>query len=104
MKKEPDNCDLLIIFKDYEHQYKLVGTGLGVNVADLKDDPERPTNPLNTVFDRWKAANNEVTWGKIAEVCGIFSQQLGRVLSNIWDYLSTQKAHEKYLGSMAADR
>ena len=90
--KEPDNYNLLIIFKDYEHQYKLVGTGLGVNVADLKDDPERPTNPLITVFDRWKAANNEVTWGKIVEVCKNFSQELGRVHSNLLKYLSSQKA------------
>ena len=90
--KEPDNYNLLIIFKDYEHQYKLVGTGLGVNVADLKDDPERPTNPLITVFDRWKAANNEVTWGKIVKVCKNFSQELGRVHSNLLKYLSSQKA------------
>ena len=90
--KEPDNYNLLIIFKDYEHQYKLVGTGLGVNVADLKDDPERPTNPLITVFERWKAANNEVTWGKIVEVCNNFSQKLGKVHSNLLEYLSSQKA------------
>ena len=92
MKKEPDNYNLLIIFKDYEHQYKLVGTGLGVYVADLKDDPERPINPLHTVFQRWKDGNNEVTWGKILEVCANFSRDLGRVHLKLQEYLSSQKA------------
>ena len=93
MKKEPHEHDLLIIFKDYEHEYDRVGTGLSVNVADLKNDQ----NPILTVFQRWKAANKEVTWEKIATVCDNYPDRLGKVKSNLLKCLSLQEAHDKYL-------
>ena len=97
MKKEPDDCDLLSIFKGYYNEYRIIGVGLGVSVADLPlYNPQMTTNYLIIVFQRWKAANNEVTWGKIAKVCDSFSEQLGRVHFNLLEYLSSQKAHEKY--------
>lgn len=93
MKKEPHEHNLLIIFKDYEHEYSRVGTGLSVNVADLKNDQ----NPILTVFQRWKAANKEVTWQKIADICDSHPDHLGKVKSNLLTYLSSQEAHDKYL-------
>ena len=97
MKKEPDDRDLLSVFNGYYNQYPLIGVGLDVSVTDLPlNNPQMTTNNLIMVFQRWKAANNEVTWGKIAEVCDSFSEQLGRVHSNLLEYLSSQKAHEKY--------
>ena len=97
MKKEPDNDDLLKIFKGFEDKYKVVGTGLGVKVTDLQYDPDNSKTTLITVFSRWKEANSEVTWGKIAEVCDSFKEQLGRVQSNLLHYLSSRDAHDKYL-------
>ena len=45
------------------------------------------------MFQRWKDNDNEVTWGKILDVCDDFS--LGRTRRNI--YLSSEEAHDKYL-------
>ena len=96
MKKEPDNDDLLKIFEGFEDKYDVVGTGLHVKVTDLQYNPNNPKATLITVFNKWKAANNEVTWVKIAEVCD-HSTELGRVKSDLLKYLSSQDAHDKYL-------
>ena len=97
MRKKPDNDDLLKIFEYFEDKYKVVGTGLGVKVTDLQYDPDNSETTLITVFNRWKTENNEVTWGKIAEVCDSFKVQLGGVKSNLLEYLSSRDAHDKYL-------
>ena len=97
MKKEPDCGDLLKIFSDYDHQYLLVGVGLAVNVADLQPLPQMTTNNLITVFQRWKAGNKDVTWGKIAKICEDYKEKLGKVQSDLRKYLSSEEAHDKYL-------
>ena len=97
MKREPDTADLLKIFSGYEYQYSVVGIVLSVNVADLLPLPQMTTNNLITVFQRWKDRNEDVTWGKISKVCEDHKAKLGRVLSNLLEYLSSQEAHEKYL-------
>ena len=96
MKKKPDNDDLLKIFEGFEDKYNVVGSGLGLKVTDLQYNPDNPKTTLITVFDRWKAANNEVTWGKIAEVCERYAE-LGGIKSNLLEYLSSRDAHDKYL-------
>ena len=97
MKKKPDDADLLKIFSNNEHHYLLVGICLAVNVADLLQLPQMTTNNLIIVFQRWKERNKGVTWGKIAKVCEDHKDKLGKVLSNLLEYLSSQEAHEKYL-------
>ena len=97
MKKVPDLADLLKIFSDYDHQYLLVGIGLDVDTADLLPLPQMTTNNLITVFQRWKAGNKDVTWGKIARICEDYKKQLGQVQSVLQQYLSSEEAHDKYL-------
>ena len=97
MKKKPDNADLMKIFRNNEHHYKLVGTCLDVGVADLLPLPQMTTDNLITVFQRWKDRNEDVTWEKIAKVCEDHKDELGQVQSNLLEYLSLQEAHEKYL-------
>lgn len=97
MKKEPNDRDLLKIFKDDGHQYSLVGTGLAVNVVDLGQRPQMSTmDNLIIVFQRWRAGNKDVTWGKIEEICEDHKDDLGRVQYNLREYLSSQEAHKEY--------
>ena len=97
MKKEPRDFDILRIFKNYENSYNILGKGLDVNVNDLTYNPKDPTEALLLVLSRWRAANIDVTWEKIEKVCLAGSERLGKVLSNLREYLSTKEAHDKYL-------
>lgn len=97
MKKEPNVYHLLKIFKNNEHQYSLVGIGLEVYTGDLLSLPQMTMNNLSIVFERWKTKNKDVTWGKIEKICQDFKDELGRVRSNLQEYLSSQEAHEEYL-------
>lgn len=97
MKKEPHDFDILRIFKNYENSYDILGKGLHVNVDDLTYNPKDPTEALLLVLSRWRAANIDVTWEKIEKVCLAANERLGKVLSNLREYLSTKEAHDKYL-------
>ena len=92
MKKEPKDADLFVVFKDYENQYTLIGSGLDVNVAGIRYDPEDPTECLRLVFWRWKQKNRNVTWEKIEQICKKFPDRLGKVHSNLQKYLSSDDA------------
>ena len=96
MKKEPELLDIYKVFKGYEAQYFLVGEGLNVNTRDITYDPRKPKEALSIVLQRWKDKDEEVTWDKVIEVCDTFSDELGKVLSNIRDFLASQKAHDRY--------
>ena len=96
MKKQPDNDDIYKIFRGYHHQYCLIGTGLGVQVSDLPMYPNMTTNNFIFLCDKWKAADREVTWGKIDEVCAKFNYELGEVRANLKNFLSSEEAHLKY--------
>lgn len=96
MKKQPDDADMYKIFKGYHHKYCLIGTGLGVNVSDFLMYPNMTTNNFILVCSRWRAANREVTWGKVDEVCATFNDELGQVRAILQNFLSSEEAHCKY--------
>ena len=96
MKKEPDFIDFYKVFKGYEDRYLLVGEGLNVNTTDITYNPRKPEEALSIVFQRWKNKDKEVTWDKLIEVCETFSNELGKVLSNIRHFLASQKVHDRY--------
>ena len=96
MKKEPDFIDFYKVFKDYGDRYSLVGRGLNVNTTDITYNPRKPEEALSIVFQRWKNKDKEVTWDKLIEVCETFSNELGKVLSDIRRFLASQKAYDRY--------
>ena len=96
MKKEPDLLDIYKVFKGYEDQYFLVGQGLNVTTRDITYNPHKPREALSIVFQRWKDKDKEVTWDKVIEVCDTFSDVLGKVLSDIRDFLASRKAYDRY--------
>ena len=96
MKKEPKDADLLKIFQNYQHEYRLIGVCLEVQVDDLLPLPHMSMDNLILVFKRWKAADNDVTWEKIATVCKDNAPQLGKVHSNLKKFLSSEEALMKY--------
>ena len=98
MKKEPKNVDLLKIFDGCEHQYRMIGDSLEVKVTGIKYDAEAPKDSLRLVFERWREKAKDVTWKRIMQVCEDFSDEFGRVQSDLEEYLSSEKAREKYLG------
>ena len=97
MKKRPEDADLFRVFKDYEHKFGLIGSGLGVNVAGITYDPDSPTTCLRQVFAKWRGRDKNVTWEKISKVCEDFSSELGRVQANIRTYLSSKEARDEYI-------
>ena len=96
MKKEPDLLDIYKVFKGYEAQYSLVGEGLNVTTRDITYNPQKPKEALSIVFQRWKDKDEEVTWDRLIEVCDTFSDELGKVLSDIRRFLASQKAYDRY--------
>ena len=96
MKKEPELLDFYKVFKGYEAQYSLVGEGLNVTTRDITYNPQKPKEALSIVFQRWKDKDKEVTWDKVIEVCDTFSDELGKVLSDIRCFLASQKAYDRY--------
>ena len=97
MKKKPKDADLFMVFKDYENEYTLIGSGLDVNVADMNYDAANSKKCLSLVFDRWGKKNIDVTWGKISEVCDYFPDIFGKAQSNLRKHLSTKRVYEKYI-------
>ena len=95
--KEPKNVDLLKLFNDNEHHYQIIGDSLDINVTGIKYDPEAPKNCLRLVFQKWRDKSKDVTWEMIKQVCEDFPNEFGQVKSNLQQYLSSEKACEKYL-------
>uniref|UniRef100_A0A1X7SGK2 Death domain-containing protein n=1 Tax=Amphimedon queenslandica TaxID=400682 RepID=A0A1X7SGK2_AMPQE len=71
------------IFGSSAHHYRLIGIGLDVNVADLKDAGDA-TNNLITVFQRWFDANKDVSWNTLIKLCkDDYPKQLGQAMTKI---------------------
>ena len=98
LKKEPTVVDLLKIFHGYEHQYELIGTCLEVNVADIVHNAAAQKNSLRLVFQKWINKHKDVTWNRIMQVCVDFSDDFGKVMSSLKEYLSSEEARKRYLG------
>ena len=89
--------DLLKIFDGCEHRYKMIGHSLDVIVTDIRYDAAAPKNSLRLVFQRWRDKNEDVNWERIMQVCEDFPDDFGKVQSTLEEYLSSEKAREKYL-------
>uniref|UniRef100_A0A1X7TN69 Death domain-containing protein n=1 Tax=Amphimedon queenslandica TaxID=400682 RepID=A0A1X7TN69_AMPQE len=85
--KEIDGKELTIktamrIFVSSAHHYMLIGIGLGVIVADLKDTDEAINN-LIKVFQRWFEADKDVSWNALIELCDDYPDQLGQARTKL---------------------
>uniref|UniRef100_A0A1X7ULD1 Death domain-containing protein n=1 Tax=Amphimedon queenslandica TaxID=400682 RepID=A0A1X7ULD1_AMPQE len=78
------------IFTPSAHHYRLIGIGLGVELADLKDTDE-VTNNLIKVFQRWFDANEDVSWDALKELCDNYPDQLGKAKAKLNEVLCCQK-------------
>ena len=89
--------DLIRIFEIATIHYNIIGIGLGVDVAGLIQQPQSDTNKLILVFKRWIDSNNNITWGKILEVCEDYPNQLGQAKASLGKFLSSEETCRKYL-------
>ena len=76
-----------IIFVSSAHHYMLIGTGLGVNVADLMPTLGAAQTSLIIVFQRWFDANRDVNWDALKRLCDNFPDQLGKAKSELLAYI-----------------
>ncbi|XP_019861178.1 PREDICTED: uncharacterized protein LOC105315266 [Amphimedon queenslandica] len=97
LEKKPQKSDLLRLFQSSDAHYMIIGTALNVKVDDLLHDPHSTTDKLIQVFQRWLDSNNDVTWRNIMQVCEDYPDKLGKAKSDVEQFLSSERAHKKYL-------
>ena len=84
------------IFQSSAHHYKLIGTRLGVSVADLLQLPDMINNNLICVFERWIDRNIDVTWREIKQLCVDFPEELGKAKAELEKFMSSEDARKNY--------
>ena len=75
------------IFDSSANHYMLIGTGLNVNVSDLKPIPDTASNNLIIVFQRWFDADKNLNWDTLIKLCDNFPDKLGKAKSNLLAYI-----------------
>uniref|UniRef100_A0A1X7UIE6 Nucleoside phosphorylase domain-containing protein n=1 Tax=Amphimedon queenslandica TaxID=400682 RepID=A0A1X7UIE6_AMPQE len=97
--KELNMTAVIKIFRFSDDHYKLIGTGLGIDVSDdsdLKPKSETETENLITVFQRWFDADKDVNWDTLIKLCDDFPDQLGTAKSNLLKYTRRQCIDKKF--------
>uniref|UniRef100_A0A1X7SHF5 Death domain-containing protein n=1 Tax=Amphimedon queenslandica TaxID=400682 RepID=A0A1X7SHF5_AMPQE len=84
--KELTKAAVIKIFESSANQYRLIGTGLNVDVSDLMLIPGTASTNLNLVFQRWFDADRDVNLDTLLKLCDDFPDQLGKAKSSILAY------------------
>lgn len=95
--KIPDNADLTRLLSDIADQYYVIGNLLGIktgNLNSIKQSPMPDKVKLIQVFQEWKSAYVNVTWGKINEVLDIVNQETKEA---VIAYLEKGEVRDRYL-------
>ena len=71
------------IFHSSDENGRLIGTGLGVEMADLKQG----SSGLIDVFQRWFDAGKDVSWDTLIKLCDDFPRQLSKAKSDLLKYI-----------------
>lgn len=103
MNKIPKKADLLKLFSSASAHWQLIGTALDVDHADLMPLPGQALNNLSMIFDRWFSKYENVKWETICSMCEDYDQQLGQTQAKVRKFLSSQKAHDTYIGTKDFD-
>ncbi|XP_019861554.1 PREDICTED: uncharacterized protein LOC109590031 [Amphimedon queenslandica] len=77
------------IFQSSDYHYLTIGTGLGVNTADLIEMQGTANTKLHLVFQRWFDADRDVNWDTLIKLCDDFPDQLGRAKSILLAYIGS---------------
>ena len=85
--KKPDRAAFTKIFEASAHHYVLIGAGLNVNTADLRELKSATVN-LQSVFQKWKDADKDVTWDALKELCETYPEKLGIAKTKLDEHLS----------------
>ena len=63
----------------------LIGAGLNVDATNLHAVNE--ISNLQSVFQKWKDANIDVTWGALKNLCETYPEQLGIAKTKLEEHL-----------------
>lgn len=97
-KKSPTNPDLAKLFSGIANQYSQIGNALGVGAGDLAGLRESPKNnkvKLSEVFQLWMDMYEDVTWGKIVQMCTEIGDN--RTRAAVVKFLDGDEAQDRYL-------
>ncbi|XP_019861882.1 PREDICTED: uncharacterized protein LOC109590399 [Amphimedon queenslandica] len=97
LEKKPQMSDLIRLFQSSDAHYMLIGAALNVQVDDLLPNPQSTTSNLILVFQRWLVSDKNVTWRNILQVCEDYPDKLGKVKSDVEQFLSSDRACTNYL-------
>ena len=93
----PHLSDLIRLFKGSAVHYMIIGIALNVRVNELLQNSMSAFDNLMLVFMGWIDDYFDVTWRKVLQVCKDYPEELGQANVNIESFLSSDRAHNKYL-------
>ena len=85
--KECTEAEVQKVFDSSANHYKLIGTALSVETADLAPIPGTASTNLNLVFERWFQAKKNRTWDELIQLCDDYPDKLGRTKAILLEYI-----------------